>query len=367
MVDNGDEHVTIETQTAKPRTANGTPTISVIMPAYNAAHYMEQSLPPLIAMKERGDILELIVVDDCSTEASNIETAVSLGANVIRMPKNGGPGAARNLAATKAKGDILWFVDADVIAHMSGPEQIGEAFKDHTVAAVFGSYDQYPPGRSFASGYKNLVHRYYHQHGNRDSSTFWSGCGAIRREVFSEMDGFDCKLYERPSIEDIELGYRMKTAGWSIHLIPTLLGTHLKEWTLWEVVRTDIFQRAIPWSKLIIEGRGPSNDLNVSQTERFKAVLAGIWLLSLLALLVPMAWPLALAVFAITSAAVIIANRELIKFFTRNKSIGFAFLATIYHQFYYLYSAITFTLCLAANILKIKPTTLRESKAVGQE
>ena len=363
----GTSSVTIETETANPRPATSAPTISVIVPAYNAAHYMERSLPPLIAMKERGDILELIVVDDCSTEPSNIDTAISFGATVLQMPKNGGPGAARNLAATKAEGDILWFVDADVIAHMSGPERIREAFQDRAVAAVFGSYDQHPPGRSFASGYKNLVHRYYHQHGNRDSSTFWSGCGAIRRDVFAEMGGFDCKVYERPSIEDIEFGFRMKAAGWSIHLIPTLLGTHLKEWTLWEVIRTDIFQRAIPWSQLIIEGRGPSDDLNVSQSERFKAVLAGVWLLSLLALLVPMTWPASLAIFAITSTAVIISNLELIKFFTRNKSIGFAFIATIYHQFYYLYSAITFTLCMVANILKKKPTALRESKTIRQE
>ena len=343
------------------------PTISVIVPAFNAANYLKRSLPPLIDMRDRGDVLEVIVVDDCSTEASNLDMAIALGATIMQMPRNGGPGAARNLAATKAEGDILWFVDADVIAHMSGPEQILAAFVDPKLAAIFGSYDKHPPGKSFASGYKNLVHRYYHQHGHREASTFWSGCGAIRRDVFLDMGGFDCKIYARPSIEDIEFGYRMKSQGWSINLIPTLLGTHLKEWSLLEVIRTDIFQRAVPWSQLIIEGRGPADDLNVSQSERFKAVLAGLWLLSGLALLVPVAWPASIGVFLIMSTMITVANMELIKFFTRNKGIGFSILATIYHQFYYLYSAITFTLVALGNIGGQKAAIARKPGMVRQK
>lgn len=318
-------------------------------------------------MRDRGEVLEVIVVDDCSAETSNLETAKSLGATTMQTARNGGPGAARNLASTKAEGDILWFVDADVIAHMTGPEHIRAAFTDPKVAAIFGSYDQHPPGRNFASGYKNLVHRFYHQHGHRDASTFWSGCGAIRREVFLKMGGFDCKIYERPSIEDIEFGYRMKAQGHSINLIPDLQGTHLKEWTLWEVVRTDIFQRAIPWSQLIIEGRGPANDLNVSQSERYKAVLAGLWLLSGLAVMVPITWPASIALFGIMSGLVMLANMELIKFFVRNKSIGFAILATIYHQFYYLYSATTFTFCVLGNIGGRKISTIRKPGIVQQK
>ena len=359
--------VTIQTEMTEAVKLFAVPSISVIIPAYNASYYLERSLPPLIAMRDAGDVLEVILVDDCSTEASNIETATRLGATILKMPRNGGPGAARNLAATKARGDVLWFVDADVIAHMTGPEQIREAFNDDGVAAIFGSYDQHPPGRSFASGYKNLVHRYYHQHGNREASTFWSGCGVIRRDVFLDMGGFDCKIYERPSIEDIEFGYRMKSKGWSIHLIPTLLGTHLKEWTLGEVIRTDIFQRAIPWSQLIIEGRGPADDLNVSQTERLKAVLAGFWLLSGLAVLIPMAWQVSLGLFLLMSVVITIANMELITFFIRNKSAGFAVVATIYHQFYYLYSAVTFALCVIGSIVSRKTVPIRESRIIRQK
>ena len=91
----------------------------VVLPAYNAAHYMERSLPPLVEMLERGTVSEVIVVDDCSTEASTAELARRRGTRTIRTPQNGGPSAARNLAAKEAVGEILWFVDADVIDRLA--------------------------------------------------------------------------------------------------------------------------------------------------------------------------------------------------------------------------------------------------------
>lgn len=320
-------------------------TISVIMPAYNAAHYLKLSLPPLIAMRDRGEVLEVLVVDDCSPDPSNVAMAQSLGATVVRMPSNAGPGAARNHAATIARGDILWLVDADVVAHDSGAVVLLKAFKDEKVAAVFGSYDRDPPAENFASQYKNLVHRYYHQRGREDSDTFWSGCGAIRRNVYLELGGFDGARYGRPSIEDIEFGFRMRRAGYSIRLAPALLGTHLKRWTLPEVVKTDIFQRAIPWSHLILTGRGMNDDLNVSGAERIKAGIAGIWWLSMAAALIPAFWPAAPVIFAFLSLAVVYLNRDLIGFFKGNRGWVFAGLAGAYHQFYYVYSACTFAYC----------------------
>jgi hypothetical protein len=70
---------------------------------------------------------------------------------------------------------------------------------------VFGSYDDSPPAPAFTAQYKNLIHRYYHQRPRREASTFWAGCGAVRRSVFLGLEGFDVERYRVPSIEDIEL------------------------------------------------------------------------------------------------------------------------------------------------------------------
>lgn len=322
--------------------------ISVIMPAYNAAHYLELSLPPLIAMRERGDVEEVLVVDDCSPDPTNIAIAEKFGATVIRMQKNGGPGAARNYAAALAKGEILWLVDADVVAHETGAGVLRQSFVDEKVAAVFGSYDRNPPAENFASQYKNLVHRYYHQRGREESDTFWSGCGAIRRTVYLELGGFDGAKYGRPSIEDIEFGHRMRDAGWKIRLAHDLLGTHLKRWTLAEVVRTDIFQRAVPWSHLILSGRGMNNDLNVSGGERIKAGVALMWWMGLFACLVPTLWPWAPGAAVFLTSLVVFLNRDLLGFFRGNRGAAFAAIAAVYHQFYYAYSAATFVVCALA-------------------
>lgn len=337
------------------------PLISVIVPAFNAAHYLERSLPPLIRLRERGEVVEVIVVDDCSTEASNVETASRLGASVLRMPKNGGPGAARNLAAMSSIGDVLWFVDADVVAHETGPRLLKETFVDPKVAAAFGSYDDRPPAANFASRYKNLVHRYYHQRGKEDSDTFWAGCGAVRKSVFLELGGFDGARYERPSIEDIELGHRMKAAGWSIRLIPSLLGTHLKEWTLPEVVKTDILRRAVPWSYLILSGSGMRDDLNVSSGERVKAGFAGLWLACAPAVLIPFFWPWSVLAFALLTAAIGVLNAPLFRFFARDRGLVFALAATAYHQIYYVYSAATFVYC--AIKYRLRPDRVEPRKA----
>jgi len=333
-----------EIRWSKQMTVGDKLTISVIVPAYNAAHYLEKSLPPLLAMRERGEILEVIVVDDCSPDPTNIATAERLGATVVRMPVNGGPGAARNHAAKIAGGDILWLVDADVVAHEDAARVLRTAFGGEKIAAVFGSYDPNPPAQNFASQYKNLVHRYYHQRGRHESDTFWSGCGAIRRNVYFELGGFDGARFGRPSIEDIEFGFRMRAAGWRIRLAPTLLATHLKYWTLPEVIRTDIFQRAIPWSELIIDGRAVSNDLNVSTGERIKSVLAGFWVLSVAAAAIPPAWPYSIWVGLAMTIVVIISNWKLMRFFLQNRGIGFAVSATAFHQIYYIYAAATFVL-----------------------
>ena len=316
-------------------------TISVIMPAFRAEALMPRVLAPLLAMQARGEVLEVIVVDDRSTDRT-AEVARALGARVITTPVNGGPGVARNLAAQEAKGEVLWFVDSDVIAHPDGAGRLQAAFADSQVAAVFGSYDETPPGGWF-SRYRNLMHRYYHQTARRTARTFWAGCGAVRADLFRRIGGFDVATYRVPSIEDIELGYRIHATGGLICVDPGLLGKHLKIWTVRNAIFTDIFRRALPWSRLLIAREGLGDDLNTSRVERLRAVLAGLVGLSLLAL--PFAvrlWWLPLVLFALA----ICANLRLYRFFLRHLGPLRATAAMLYHQLYYIYSAGAFAWCL---------------------
>jgi len=320
---------------------NTTSDISVIMPVYNGRALIVRSLSPLIDMLRRGELVEVIVVDDTSTDDTAV-IAAGLGARVIPSGGRLGPGGARNVAAVQASGEILWFVDADVVVHEDAVLQLRRAFSEPGVTAVFGSYDDRPPASNFLSQYKNLVHHFYHHRGRSEASTFWAGCGAVRKDAFLAAGGFDMVRYTRPSIEDIELGYRLRAAGGRILLWPALQGTHLKEWRLFNLIHTEVFCRAIPWSRLMLSRTGLVDDLNVGTAERLRAVGAGLFIACVVASVhprVPMWIPLAMLV------AIALVNGKLLRLFYRRKGPLFALGGLLFHQVYYLYSSAAFAWC----------------------
>lgn len=316
-------------------------TISVIMPVYNGRDFITRSLPPLIAMLRRGELSEVVVVDDTSSDETPT-MAAEMGARVIPSGGRLGPGGARNQAANQAVGEILWFVDADVVVHDDAARELRSAFSAPGIVAAFGSYDDVPPAKNFLSQYKNLVHHFYHHRGRSEASTFWAGCGGVRKEAFLAVGGFDVERYKRPSIEDIELGYRLRAAGGRIVLSPSLQGTHLKVWRFVNLIHTEVFCRAIPWSRLMLTQTGLVNDLNVGTAERLRAVLAGVFVLCLLAALLPSVpgW------IALTGLGMVaLANAELLQLFYRRKGALFALAGLLFHQVYYLYSSAAFAWC----------------------
>lgn len=330
--------------------------ISAVVPAYNAEHYLRQSLPPLLELVRIGEISEVLVVDDGSTDNS-AQFARELGARVMTVEQRGGPARARNIASREATGDLLWFVDADVVVRLDAPRLIREGLSAPGVAALFGSYDSTPPAKNFGSQYKNLVHHHYHQHGAPEASTFWSGCGAIRKDAFLAVDGFDAATFGRPSVEDVDLGYRLRARGWSIRLDRRLQATHLKTWSVPELVRTDIFRRAVPWARLMLARSEVLDDLNVGKVERLRAACAGITVLAIAAAALRLISPWWLVPVLLTNLT---ANWHLFRLFGRTRGIGFGLVAISFHQLYYLYSAAAFSWCWVEARFLRRPVARRE-------
>jgi len=285
---------------------------------------------------------ELIVVDDCSTDRSP-DISREKGAVVLKMPRQSGPGGARNLGAQQARGEVLFFVDADCVVKSDSLDRVAQTFANYPdVAATFGSYDDEPAEANFVSQYKNLFHRFVHQQGREEAETFWAGCGAMRRDVFLSVNGFDAERYPRPAIEDIELGYRLRAKGHRILLDKQLQAKHLKRWTMKSMLHADIFCRAIPWSTLMFEHNDVLNDLNVQTTDRISAALLG---LSLLLLPFSILMPQLLLLILVLLAAIPILNHKLYRYFIHRKGLLFALLAYPLHLLYYFYSSVTFVLC----------------------
>jgi hypothetical protein len=220
-------------------------------------------------------------VDDASTDGMTAPAAERHGVRLIGLDQRHGPAHARNHGAKEASGDIFFFTDADVMLHTDAVAIAVDVLASAPdIGAVFGSYDDQPGHASFLSQYRNLFHHWVHQTGNDEASTFWAGCGAVRREVFIEMSGFD-RDYRWPSIEDVELGTRLRNSGHRIRLEKTMLGKHMKRWKFWNLIRTDIFNRGVPWMGLVLRDRRIPNDLNLNYKSRIATILAALLGLSL--------------------------------------------------------------------------------------
>jgi glycosyltransferase involved in cell wall biosynthesis len=260
--------------------------LTVIVPAYQAAHLLPDTLGALARSSLPRAEWELIVVDDGSTDATS-SAASAFADRVITLEGNPrGPGAARNEASKVARGDWLVFIDADVRVHGDTLARFADHARagDSGLVAVFGAYDDMPAAEGLVSQYRNLLHRYVHLRGAGEAETFWAGCGAVLRSAFDEVGGFDIRRFPRPQIEDIELGYRLRDAGGRILLDPAIQGTHLKRWTVGGMLRTDIRDRGIPWMRLLLERRGQKRtSLNTGGVEQVKVALAAAGFLLLIA------------------------------------------------------------------------------------
>ncbi len=326
------------------------PFISVIIPVHNGGKYLERCLDALI--DSTYPVFEILVIDNHSTD-DTVTIAQQKGVNVIQLTELPGPAAARNFGAQHARGDIFLFVDSDVTVRRDTIALVAGNFRQNPeIAAVFGSYDDEPLEDNFISQYRNLFHHFHHQHSCTEAFTFWGGCGAIRKKVFEEMGGFNQKRYTKPSIEDIDLGCRIRKKGYRILLDKDMQVKHLKKWEFISMLRTDIFQRAIPWSRLILETKFMPKGLNLQTAHKASSIFVALMILVMPFLFfghtkffnIPVA-PAAGLFLSFLFVGYLFLNRKLYNFYARRKGLRFMMQVIPLHILYYLYSGISFVFC----------------------
>jgi len=263
--------------------------VFAVVPAYNADWCLGACI---VGLKGAGFAPgEIVVVDDGSTDGT-AQVAGKAGVLLVQGPANSGAAAARNLgaeAAAAAGAEILFFVDSDVVVHPNARQQVIDRFTDEPgIAAMFGAYDDSPGCQNLVSQYRNLLHHHVHMKGPREPTIFWTGCGAVRQQAFVRVGGFDAGLR---MMEDVEFGHRLANSGGRIRLDPALQGKHLKCWSLRNMIHMDIFDRAIPWSRLMLFDGGIESEFNLSASHRLSAITV---LFILASLLMAFLWPAAL-------------------------------------------------------------------------
>jgi GT2 family glycosyltransferase len=310
--------------------------VSVIVPFRKSLPLLRECLRGFTPVPEWA---EAIVVADGAVDRCH-ELAAAHGARVVELANSCGPAVARNRGAAAATGAVLVFIDADVVPAPGVLTRIRELLHRHPdVAAVFGAYDEQPREPGFISQYKNLSHSYFHQTSRREAQTFWAGLGAVRREQFARVGGFD-ERFRRPCVEDIELGYRLRARGCRILVEPAIQGCHLKRWSFASAVVCDVRDRGIPWTQLMLKFGRMDNDLNLHRRQRLAIPLAYL-LLAFLALTATaaLAW---LVAAALVMVALVGLNWHYYAFFVRRRGFRFGCLVVPMHILHHLCNGLSF-------------------------
>lgn len=275
--------------------------IEVVVPAYRAEKTIGPCLDALFAAGFSPD--EVIVVDDGSPDRT-VEVIRSRGIEPI-CQENQGAAEARNVGVAAGRAEILFFVDSDVVVHADVRERLVEFFSRHPRhAGLFGSYDDAPPALPRVSRLRNLLHHHVHQRAAGSASTFWTGCGALRRSDFEAVGGFRT---EEQMIEDVGLGLRLARLGRPVMLVPELRCTHLKSWGWRDFARTDYRHRAQPWTRMMRDpaNRDVTHVLNAGNRGKAAVLTVALSLLSLPLLPIAPVTGLALILLSLAALAVL--------------------------------------------------------------
>jgi glycosyltransferase involved in cell wall biosynthesis len=312
------------------------PALSVIVPVYNSSRELGLCLAAL--RQSDYEDFEVIVVDDGSSEAL-APLVASYGFRYLRLAGPRGPARARNRGVEIARAAHLVFIDADVCVHSDTLGRFADGFLARPgVAAILGSYDESPGHDNFFSQYKNLFHHYVHQGSDGEVGSFWSGCGAMRRDIFLAFGGFDEGRYRRPAIEDIELGTWIKEAGHQLILDRRIQACHLKRWGFAGLLKSDIFDRGIPWIRLMWRAGAPARSLNAEGSQRLSVALA--WL-TLCLLPLTLRWPAAIGLAGLTGLGLSLLNLNFYGYFLTRRGVWFTLRVVPLHWLYFCYCGIS--------------------------
>ena len=306
--------------------------ISVVVPVRNGTATLGRSLSAIVASDTpRGDF-EIIVVDDASSDAS-ATIAARYADTVVRLPGRGsGPAYARNRGAELARGDIIAFLDADVMIRRDTLALTLKIFGEYPgLDAISATHDAQPAAPNFLSQYWNLLLHFGEKEHGGLGANFASGYGVIRRSTLVSAGMYDEWRFKTACVEGLELGQRLERAGHDVLLSPDLQVTHLRHWDLRAVSR-EVWNRSVLLSRSLGYSRTRASvpsEVVFTLSRATIPALAVVAIVALSAAFLPdPQWPVK---GALAFAAILLTNFPLLRFYARERGPGFAALAAPVH------------------------------------
>jgi glycosyltransferase involved in cell wall biosynthesis len=300
--------------------------ISIIIPNYNGEATIGICLAAVFASRHPN--FEVIVVDDGSTDSS-VAMIRRHPCRLVRLERRGGTSRARNVGAFHARGDILFFTDADCILDPATLSIAAAASAAHGSGAIIGgtyastAYDDTFLG-NFQAGFIN-----HYETRNADNPDYIAGHAMIMdAKAFEESGGFSENFLD--VIEDVEFSHRMRRAGFRLVMDPAIEVRHIFNFTLRRSL-ANAFRKALFWTGYSLANGDALGDSGTASVELKLNVLAAALCL-VLALCLPLTGNLVLAA-AITGVMVgnLMISRRLFMAFHARGGFRFAAAAAAYY------------------------------------
>ncbi|MDO8281479.1 MAG: glycosyltransferase family 2 protein [Thermodesulfovibrionia bacterium] len=251
--------------------------ISIVIPTYNASRFIPNLLGSIF--KQAVDDMEVIIIDDCSTD-NTVELVKQYPVRLIEMERNGGPAKARNKGVRDAKGDIIFFLDSDVVVLDGTVMAVQEYFqKNPSAKCVIGICDTKSLNDGFVPHYMAMF-EYIHLIGTKggEVSVFAPRCGAMKKDFFLEIGGYN-ESYKGADVEDFELARRVNRTD-PIMLNEKMLVRH--QFANFKQAMRNYFKRTVMWVHLFFKEKKLDNAGPTAPSNGIAAICAFISFMLLL-------------------------------------------------------------------------------------
>lgn len=265
--------------------------VSIVVPVYNGTATITECLESFAAQSYPGHDIEVLIVDDGSTDQTPefVERLVGQWddekprVTVLRQAHQG-PAAARNRGAAAATGEFLLFTDADCVAEYDWVKQMVLPFQSPEVAAVKGAYKTRQRSLVARFAQAEFDARYRLLAASRYVDVVFSYSAGFRRELFISIGGFDT-TFPVADNEDTELSYRVATAGHKIVFNPRAIIYHRHPATFKQYLRK---KHSRAYWRMMVYKRFPGKAVRDSYTpQSLKIQIAAVYLASAGAILLP--------------------------------------------------------------------------------
>lgn len=323
-------------QQAQPRETTTAPTVSVVVPVYNA----ERTIAEVLAALERSEYrdFETVLVHDHSTDNTAAvlrELAGKYDFRLIEFPENRGVSKARNAGAQAAHGEILLYIDADCIVL---PDTIGRCIEElqrGESISVGGAYTPDAWDKDFFSNFQSLYINYVETK-NEHPDYIATHCMAIPRQVYLDFGGFreDFFVGHAASVEDVELSHRLLAAGYQLSRPRDIAVQHMFGYNLRRSVKNAV-KKSRYWTMYSLHNRDVMKDSGAASYElKFTVFIQSLNAILLLAALVTRWWWLLIPAAVLYTLDIIVC-RHFLGLIRRERHWWFLIKAMAYFQFVY--------------------------------